>query len=65
MGHDGMARAVRPVHTPWDGDVVYAVSVAEREDAAMDPTAVGAVGAEVVAAAIVRGVRCAARTTCR
>jgi L-aminopeptidase/D-esterase-like protein len=58
MGHDGMARAVRPVHTPWDGDVVYAISTAEREEA-IDPTAAGAVGAEVVAAAIVRGVRMA------
>jgi L-aminopeptidase/D-esterase-like protein len=56
MGHDGLARAVRPVHTPWDGDVVYAISTAEAEDAGADPTAVGALGAEATAAAIARAV---------
>ncbi|MBT4042504.1 MAG: P1 family peptidase [Rhodospirillaceae bacterium] len=26
MAHDGMARAIRPIHTPFDGDVVFALS---------------------------------------
>jgi L-aminopeptidase/D-esterase-like protein len=26
MAHDGMARAIRPIHTPFDGDTVFAVS---------------------------------------
>jgi L-aminopeptidase/D-esterase-like protein len=26
MAHDGMARAVRPAHTPFDGDTVFAVA---------------------------------------
>jgi hypothetical protein len=26
MAHDGMARAVRPVHTPFDGDTVFALA---------------------------------------
>jgi L-aminopeptidase/D-esterase-like protein len=56
MGHDGLARAIRPVHTPYDGDVVYAISTAEEEDPTQDGLAAGAVGAEVAAAAIVRGV---------
>jgi L-aminopeptidase/D-esterase-like protein len=25
-GHDGMARAIRPLHTPFDGDTVFALS---------------------------------------
>lgn len=31
IGHDGMARAINPVHTMFDGDTVFAVSTAERE----------------------------------
>lgn len=27
MGHDGMARAIRPVHTMYDGDSLYAMSL--------------------------------------
>ena len=26
MAHDGFARAIRPVHTPFDGDVVFVLS---------------------------------------
>jgi L-aminopeptidase/D-esterase-like protein len=26
MAHDGMARAIRPIHTPFDGDTVFAVA---------------------------------------
>jgi L-aminopeptidase/D-esterase-like protein len=26
MAHDGMARAIRPLHTPFDGDTVFAVA---------------------------------------
>ncbi len=28
VGHDGMARAIRPLHTPFDGDTVFALSTA-------------------------------------
>lgn len=56
MAHDGLARAIRPVHTQWDGDVVYAISTAEGAPADEAASAIGAVAAEVVARAIVRGV---------
>lgn len=26
MAHDGMARAIRPLHTPFDGDIVFALA---------------------------------------
>jgi L-aminopeptidase/D-esterase-like protein len=56
MAHDGLARAIEPVHTTVDGDVVFAVSVG-GVDAATD--VVGAWGARVVQEAIVRAVRAA------
>ncbi|MBI5816583.1 MAG: P1 family peptidase [Nitrospinae bacterium] len=31
MAHDGIARAVNPSHTPYDGDMIFAVSVGERK----------------------------------
>lgn len=30
MAHDGMARAVRPAHTPFDGDTVFAVASGQQ-----------------------------------
>jgi L-aminopeptidase/D-esterase-like protein len=54
-GHDGMARAVKPVHTSHDGDVVFALASGTVK-AAFEPVA--EIGAEVTAAAI----RCAVRT---
>jgi len=54
MAHDGLARAVEPVHTTVDGDVVFAASVGEV-DAATD--VVGAWGARVMQEAILRAVR--------
>lgn len=38
-GHDGLARAVRPAHSPLDGDTLFAVATGERTadpDAAVD-----------------------------
>jgi L-aminopeptidase/D-esterase-like protein len=31
MAHDGIARAVRPAHTAFDGDIVFAVATAARK----------------------------------
>jgi L-aminopeptidase/D-esterase-like protein len=53
MGHDGLARAVYPVHTSVDGDVVFAASTGRVEVA---PDVVGAWGARVIEEAIVRAV---------
>ncbi|HEV8483710.1 MAG TPA: P1 family peptidase [Blastocatellia bacterium] len=51
MAHDGMARAVRPVHTIFDGDTVFALSTGR---VVADLTAIGPVAADLVARAIVR-----------
>jgi len=56
QAHDGMARAIVPVHTSYDGDTVFAVAV-PRVPAAMDLVAF--LAEEALAAAIRAGVRAA------
>lgn len=58
MAHDGLARAIHPVHTPLDGDIVFAAAAGQRplNNAVYDLTAIGATGANVVARAIARAV---------
>jgi L-aminopeptidase/D-esterase-like protein len=56
MSAVGISRAVRPAHAFHDGDVVFCGATGTAE---CDPTLVGAVGAEVVAEALRRGVRAA------
>jgi L-aminopeptidase/D-esterase-like protein len=52
----GMARAIDPVNTMFDGDIVFALSKGEVE---ADINTLGVMAAEAVAEAIVRGVRSA------
>jgi L-aminopeptidase/D-esterase-like protein len=55
MAHDGFARTIRPVHTLFDGDTIFAAATGtsgKRVDAGM----LGAVAAEVMAQAINRAV---------
>ena len=58
VAHDGLARAIYPVHTPLDGDVVFAASTGKRPLA--DPIAalseLGALAANVLARAVARAV---------
>ncbi|WP_030163886.1 P1 family peptidase [Streptomyces sp. NRRL S-813] len=60
--HDGIARAVRPVHLLNDGDTVFALSTGARPLAPDEPLALNnilAAGADTVTRAIVRAVRAA------
>ncbi len=57
MAHDGLARAVRPAHTLFDGDTLFALATGSGDWA--NVSAVGALAAEAVAAAIRRAVRAA------
>jgi L-aminopeptidase/D-esterase-like protein len=66
--HDGLARTIRPCHTPLDGDTVFALATGAVEvppdpetPASMSPevsliTAVGAAAADVLARAVLVGV---------
>ncbi len=58
MAQSGLSRAIYPVHTPLDGDVVFAASTGRRPvaDALMGLTILGSIAANVVARAIARGV---------
>ena len=58
---DGMARAIVPSHTPFDGDLVFAVSTGARAlpDPALTPFTLGHAAACVLARAIARGVHAA------
>jgi D-aminopeptidase len=58
MAQSGLSRAIYPVHTPLDGDVVFAVSTGHRplSDPLLGLTTIGAIAANVVARAIARGV---------
>jgi L-aminopeptidase/D-esterase-like protein len=64
MASAGLARAIRPVFAPFDGDVVYALATAARptpEPRALAVARFGALAADCLARAIARGV-CAAET---
>ncbi len=58
MAQSGLSRAIYPVHTPLDGDVVFAVSTGRRVLGEPLPalTELGTLAANVVARAIARGV---------
>lgn len=59
MAQDGFARAIRPVHTPFDGDTVFVLATGERplaEPRALALARLGAIAADCVARAIARGV---------
>ena len=58
MAHDGLARAVRPAHTPSDGDTIFALSTGTHSSE-VSLLRLGAFAADVTAEAIVRGVRAA------
>ncbi len=53
MAQNGLARALAPVHTMFDGDIVFGLSVGEKQ---ADVSTLGTAAAEAVAAAIVRAV---------
>ena len=54
MAHDGIARAVHPAHTMFDGDTIFAVATGELPG---DPSIIGAHAADMVAESIRRAAR--------
>ncbi len=58
MAHDGYARAIRPVHSPLDGDTIFVLSMGVREltDPIGDLARLGMLAADCTARAITRGV---------
>ena len=64
MAHDGLALAIRPAHTPFDGDTIFALSTGHG-DAPTPPAGalmvslVGALAAQTLARAVVKAARVA------
>lgn len=59
MAHDGIARAVSPAHTPFDGDTVFALASARRSiplNVAAEIARIGAIAADCLARAIGRAI---------
>ena len=61
MAQDGMARAIRPAHLPFDGDLVYSVGTGEvnlnsNNDRNVEIARIGSAAADCLARAIARGV---------
>jgi L-aminopeptidase/D-esterase-like protein len=63
MAQDGLARAIRPVHSPFDGDTVFALSTARRPlpagDRNFNVMRIGSIAADALARAVARGVHAA------
>jgi L-aminopeptidase/D-esterase-like protein len=59
MAHDGFGQAIRPVHTPVDGDTIFALSTGSMT-VPSPSLVVGVLAAEVVARAVVRAALTAA-----
>ena len=58
VAHDGLARSIRPVHTPMDGDTLFALGTGSSGQAA-DMMLLSTLAAEVTAMAVVNAVRAA------
>lgn len=58
MAQDGMARAIYPVHTPLDGDIVFAAATGAKllDNPVFDLAELGTLAANTLARAIARGV---------
>lgn len=56
MAHAGIARTLRPSHTPADGDTVFALATGRRPVDKPDVMAIGALAARAMERAILRGV---------
>lgn len=52
-GHDGLARVIRPVHTLYDGDTIFAVATGEVD---ANPIVLAELAAIVMARAVINGV---------
>jgi L-aminopeptidase/D-esterase-like protein len=59
MAQDGIARAIRPIHTPFDGDTVFVMATSGWQSKLDRPTLVtiaGSLAADCLTRAIARGV---------
>lgn len=55
MAHDGLARVIRPAHTMFDGDTIFALATGQGQPA--DVNLIGAYAAEATSQAIVTAIK--------
>jgi L-aminopeptidase/D-esterase-like protein len=58
MAHDGLARAIRPIHTPFDGDALFTLGLSPETPARVDPLLLAELGTRA-ADCVARAVRAA------
>jgi len=58
MAHDGLARAINPIHTMFDGDTIFTIATGGVPKTA-NPTLLGMMAAAVAAASVVRAAQSA------
>jgi L-aminopeptidase/D-esterase-like protein len=59
MAHDGLARVIRPIHTPFDGDALFAIGLSAETPVRVEPLLMAELGtraADCVARAVRRAV---------
>jgi len=61
MAHDGLARCINPAHTPFDGDTIFSLATGQHQIDCSPETIgiVGAMAADVIATAVIRGCQAA------
>jgi len=69
MADDGLARAIKPTHTPYDGDTVFAlgtgrISMASLGDPAFAEYLIGSAAADALSRAVVHAILSADSTSC-
>jgi len=60
MAHNGIAQTIRPAHTMFDGDTIFALASGSQPQVQLDPlqvSMIGAVAATTLARAIVKAIR--------
>ncbi len=64
MAHDGIAQAIRPAHTMFDGDTIFSLALGPKSQlmtnstiAALQVSTIGAAAATTLARAIIKAVR--------
>ena len=57
MAHDGLARAIRPVHTQLDGDTLFCLSTGEIQCSRPIVDLIGTLAARVAEQAVIQAVK--------
>lgn len=65
MAHDGLARAIRPLHTPFDGDSVFTLATGEMPVSDVDRSILIATAGAMAADCLTRAVRKAIDTAAK